>query len=72
MKNKEKAVVMAYTGVCMLTGDKFQHFHRYVEEIMKRPVFIHELADKAICDEIKKKARPDFLKLCQEEEDVRE
>lgn len=66
MTNKEKAVIMAYTGVCMLSGDKFQHFHKYVEEFLGRPVFTHELADKAIWDEIKEKAKPDFLKLCAE------
>lgn len=66
MKNREKAIIMAYTGVCMLSGDEFQHFHKYVEEIMGRPVFTHELADKAICDKIKEKAKPDFLKLCAE------
>lgn len=68
MTNKEKAIVMAYTGVCMLSGDEFQYFHKYIEELMGRPVFTHELADGAICDKIKKKAQPDFLKLCQETE----
>lgn len=66
MTNEEKAVVMAYTGVCMLSGAKLQYFYKYIEELMGRPIFTHELADDAICDEIKKKAKPDFLKLCQE------
>lgn len=30
MTDKEKAVVMAYTGIAMLTGDKFDIFHEYV------------------------------------------
>ena len=30
MTDKEKAIVMAHTGICMLTGDKFQIFHKYV------------------------------------------
>ena len=32
MTDKEKAIVMAYTGICMLTGDKFQIFHKYVRQ----------------------------------------
>lgn len=67
MTDKEKAIVMAYTGACMLTGDKFQIFHEYVEDIMGRPVYTHELANKAVEDEIKEKAKDDFIALCEEE-----
>ena len=68
MTDKEKAIVMAYTGVCMLSGDKFQIFHKYVEDIMGRPVYTHEMAIKAIDDEIKEKAKADFIALCAEQE----
>ena len=43
MTDKEKAIVMAHTGICMLTGDKFQIFHKYVEDIMGRPIMTHEI-----------------------------
>jgi hypothetical protein len=69
MTDKEKAIVMAYTGVCMLAGDKFQIFHKYVEDIMGRPVYTHELANKAVEDEIKEKAKDDFIVLCANESD---
>lgn len=36
MTDREKAIVMAHTGICMLTGDKFRIFHKYVEDIMGR------------------------------------
>ena len=68
MTDKEKAIVMAYTGVCMLSGDKFQIFHKYVEDIMGRPVYTHEMAIKAVDDEIKEKAKADFIALCAEQE----
>jgi len=68
MTDREKAIVMAYTGKCMLTGDKFQIFHKYVEDIMGRPVYIHELADKAVENKIKEKAKADFIALCAEQE----
>lgn len=59
---------MAYTGTCMLTGDKFQIFHKYVEDLMGRPVLTHELANKKVQDEIKEKSKADFIKLCDEPE----
>ena len=66
MTDREKAIVMAYTGACMLTGDKFQIFHKYVEEIMGRPIWTHEMAQLA--DEIKEKSKADFMSLCAESE----
>lgn len=64
MTDREKAIVMAYTGVCMLTGDKFNIFHEYVEEIVGRPVQTLELS--SLGDEIKDKSKIDFIKLCAE------
>ena len=65
MTDREKAIVMAYTGVAMLTGDKFQIFHKYVEEIMGRPVQTIEMG--FIADEIKEKSKDDFMALCADE-----
>lgn len=69
MTDKEKAIVMAHTGICMLTGEKFGVFHAYIEDIMGRPVYTHELAIQSISDEIKEKSRDDFIKLCMEEQE---
>ena len=65
MTDREKAIVMAYTGACMLTGDKFQIFHKYVEDIMGRSIWTHEMAQLA--DEIKEKSKDDFMSLCADE-----
>lgn len=65
MTDKEKAIIMAYTGVTMLMGDKFNIFHKYVEDIMDKPVFTHELG--LLADEIKKKSEADFMALCASE-----
>lgn len=62
MTNREKAIIMAHTGICTLTGDKFQIFHKYVEDIMGRPVMTHELL--FLGDEIKEKSKADFIALC--------
>lgn len=67
MTDYEKAVVMAYTGVCMLNGDKFNIFLEYVDKIMGRQVYTHELAFNA--DEIKEKAKNDFIEICLKEGD---
>lgn len=65
MTDREKAIVMAYTGITMLTGDKCQIFDKYVEDILGRPIFTHEMA--SLADEIKKKSKADFIALCEEE-----
>jgi len=65
MTDQEKAVVMAYTGVCMLTGYKFRIFHKYVEKIMGRPIMTHEMG--ILSKEIKEKAKADFIELCEKE-----
>lgn len=62
MTDREKAIVMAYTGVCMLTGDKLDIFHKYIEDIMGRPVYTHEIA--FLENEIKERSKDDFIKLC--------
>ena len=66
MTDNEKAIVMAYTGACMLAEDKFQIFHKYVEKLMGRPVYTHELG--FLADTIKEKAKDDFIRLCESEE----
>lgn len=68
MTDKEKAIVMAYTGVTMLSGEKFSVFHEYIEKILGRPVWTLELADELVWNEIKEKSRADFLRLCEEAE----
>ena len=65
MTDKEKAIVMAYTGACTLTGDKFQIFHKYIEDIMGRPIMIHEIG--FLEDTIKEKSKADFIAICKDE-----
>ena len=67
MTDREKAIVMAHTGICMLTGDKFQIFHKYVEDIMGRPIWTHEMGIESIANEIKEKSKDDFIALCADE-----
>ena len=68
MTDREKAIIMAYTGTCMLTGEKFDVFHKYIEEICGRPIWTHELAIENVVDEIREKSKADFLWLCENSE----
>lgn len=61
MTKREKQVVSAYTGVLMCKVDEL---YEYIEEIIGRPVYTHELADKVVQDEIEEKSREEFLKIC--------
>lgn len=65
MTREECAIVMAYTGITMLSGEDFGIYHRYIEDIMGRPVWTHELANESVVEEIKEKSKYDFLKLCE-------
>lgn len=67
MTDKEKAIVMAYTNVCMLSGEKFNIYHKYVEKLLGRPIFTHELGNKEVVNLIKEKAKSDFIDLCRED-----
>ena len=57
---KEAAIISAHTGI--LFG-RFCDIHKYVEQIMGRPVFTHEFANKDMADEIKQKSKRDFCNL---------
>lgn len=63
MTKKERVIVSAYTGVLMCD---FPDMHKYVEEKLGRPVFIHEFCDPSVKAEIKAKTKADFLSLCKQ------
>ena len=60
MTRRESAIISAYTG--FLAGP-FDAMQEYVEEIMGRPVFTHEMGSKEIAAEIKEKSKADFVAL---------
>lgn len=65
MTDREKAIIMAYTGVVMLTEDKLNIFYQYLNEILGYPIWTHELAQEEVWDEIKEKSKDDFIELCR-------
>lgn len=63
MTKDEKLIVSAYTGVLMCDMGDLQ---KYIEGVLGRPVWTHELADCEVTDEIKAKVKNDFLALCED------
>lgn len=58
MTKREAAIISAYTGY--LIGE-FSDFHVYVEEIMERPIFTHELP--SIAEDLREKSKEDFMNI---------
>lgn len=69
MTKHECAVVMAYTGICMLQKEDLDIYYKYIEEKIGRPLLTHELASNEMEYRIKEASRKDFVKLCREAED---
>lgn len=66
MTDREKAIVMAYTGAVMLSGDKLGVFYQYVQEKLGHCVMTHELAYQEVQDAIADAARDDFIELAKD------
>lgn len=61
----EKIIVSAYTGYMMCD---FFLVHAYIQKILGRPVWTDELTNGDILDEIGRRTKPEFLKICADEE----
>ena len=61
----EKGVLSAYTGILMCD---MAEVHKYIEKLLGRPVWTHELASETLWAQIKNKAKPDFLEIINSEE----
>lgn len=51
MTRKEAIAISAYTGFCFAP---FDEIHQFIEEVLGRPVFTHELARDGILDDVRK------------------
>ena len=65
MTKREAAIVSAYTG--FLLG-AFSDMHEYIEEIMERPVFTHEMGNKHFMEQLHEKTRPAFCAIVIDKE----
>jgi len=60
VEKREAAIVAAYTGT--LIG-KSSDMHEYIEEKLQRPVFMNELADEKVVQQIKDASKQDFCSI---------
>lgn len=60
MTKREAAIISAYTGILL---GSFPEMHKYVEEVMERPVFTHEMGDHGFMKTLQEKVKPDFIGL---------
>ena len=63
MTKEEKIIVSAYTGYLMCD---FSDVCKYIQEKLGRPIWTHEFAFESVQEEVKKKTKEDFLRLCKE------
>lgn len=61
----QAAIIGCFTGVAC---GPFSDVHKKAEEFLCRPVFTHEFAFPKLWEELKEKARPEFLAICYKEE----
>lgn len=65
LTKRQAAIVGLYTGI--LSGG-FAEMHKLAEDLMERPVWVHEFADKETVEKMKALSRPLFLEICNDDE----
>ena len=66
MTHKEAVLVSAYSGY--LLTKEFSDVHKFCEEVLGRPIFTHEFADKKVQKEIREKCKPMIIKMIEGEQ----
>lgn len=66
LTKEQAAIISAYTGIKCCD---FSAVHEYIEKILGRPVWTHELANKALWEKIKEASKQDFLAICYKGEE---
>lgn len=64
MTKREAAVIQAFTGRALLTGDDIGAFYAYAEEKLGTPVLSHELFSQKTLARLAELSKPDFLAIC--------
>lgn len=65
MTLEERVIVETYTGYCMTSGDERNAVYKYMQKLLGRPVYTHELAQKSVVKMLQKKSKEDFIELCK-------
>lgn len=65
MTLEERVIVETYTGYCMTSGDERDAVYKYMQKLLGRPVYTHELAQKSVVNKLHEKRKADFIELCK-------
>lgn len=65
MTLEERVIVETYTGYCMTSGDERNAVYKYMEKLLGRPVYTHELAQESVVKMLQEKSKDDFVNLCK-------
>ena len=65
MTHKEAVLLSAYTGY--LLTKNFTDVHKFVEELLERPINSHEFASEKLFEEIQQKCKPMIIKMVENE-----
>lgn len=65
MTLEERVIVETYTGYCMTSGDERNAVYKYMQKLLGRPVYTHELAQKSVVKMLQEKSKADFIELCK-------
>lgn len=65
MTLEERVIVETYTGYCMTSGDERDAVYKYMEKLLGRSVYTHELAQKSVVKKLHEKSKDDFVNLCK-------
>ena len=63
MTKRESLIISAYTGY--MVCKEFSDLHEFIEEVMKRPVFTHELSSEQFNSELREKLKPKIVGLIE-------
>lgn len=64
LTKEQAAIIGAYTGI--LSGP-FSEMQEYIERLLGRPVWTHEMGTRELADKIRESATNDFLNICRNE-----
>lgn len=67
MTKKESLIISAYTG--FMICKKFSDMHEFIEQVMERPVFTHEMGSEHFLKEVQERLKPQLIELIKNIED---
>lgn len=67
MTKKESIIISAYTG--FMICKEFSDMHEFIEQVMERPVFTHEMGSEHFLKEVQERLKPQLIELIKNIED---